>query len=123
MSKKTKVTMKSGDGKEIDLTARFAAMQIEHPMLRAIGDSGAKDLVAALRDNESEILADIQKTAENRESEDDPVKFKVSLGITLDLDKSTIETSFSYSVKKTVKQKHAFSSDNAPELPWKEGDE
>lgn len=96
-------------------------MQIEHPMLRAIGANGSKDLIAALADNESEILADIQRTAENREHEDDPVKFKVTFGITLDLNKSTVETSFSYSVKKTIKEKHALDADD-PELPWEGGD-
>lgn len=93
---------------------------IANPLLLACARNGAKDLVAAIAENESEILADIQKTLENRESEDDPAKFKVSLSITLDLSKSVVDTAFSYSVKKTVKESHALPKEDEPELPWNE---
>jgi hypothetical protein len=69
--------------------------------------------------NESEILADIQRTSENRESDDDPLKFKITLSITLDLNKSVVDTGFSYSVKKTVKETHELPR---PDEPGREGE-
>ena len=96
---------------------------IANPLLNACARNGAQDLVTAIEENESEILADIQRTLENRESEDDAAKFKVSLSITLDLNKSVVETAFSYSVKKTVKEKHAVGEhDEVPELPFDDED-
>ena len=101
----------------------FGPAGISNPLLNACARNGARDLIAAIAENESEILADIQRTLENRESEDDPAKFKITLGITLDLNKSVVDTAFSYSVKKTVKESHTLPDPDQDELPWKGGEE
>jgi DNA replication initiation complex subunit (GINS family) len=80
-------------------------------ILTQMAERGAEDLRAAIEEKEAEILAAIQKIAEEREG-DAPLKFSLSLKITADLDKSTVETAVSYSVKTTVKGVHAIEQDD-----------
>ncbi len=75
-------------------------------ILTQMAERGAEDLRSAIEDKEPEILKAIQKMADEREG-DAPLKFKLSLALTADLDKSTVETAVSYSVKTTVKGVHA----------------
>jgi hypothetical protein len=80
-------------------------------ILEQMSQCGEADLRGAIIDKEAEILAAIQKLAEEREG-DAPLKFSLSLKITADLDKSTVETAVSYSVKTTVKGVHAIERDD-----------
>jgi len=83
-----------------------------------MAERGAEDLRSAIEDKEPEILAAIQKMAGEREREGDtPLKFKLSLALTADLDKSTVETAVSYSVKTTVKGVHAIERDDDDGTP------
>ena len=81
-----------------------------------MAERGAEDLRSAIEDKEPEILAAIQKMAGEREG-DTPLKFKLSLALTADLDKSTVETAVSYSVKTTVKGVHAIERDDDDGTP------
>jgi hypothetical protein len=78
-------------------------------ILEQMSQRGAEDLRAAMEEREAEILKAIQKQADDRKENDDesPLKFSLSLKITADLDKSTVTTAVSYSVKTTVKGVHA----------------
>lgn len=80
-------------------------------ILEQMAERGAEDLRSAIEDKEPEILKAIQKMAEEREG-NAPLKFKLSLALTADLDKSTVETAVSYSVKTTVKGVHAIERDD-----------
>ena len=80
-------------------------------ILTQMAERGAEDLRSAIEDKEAEILKAIQKMADEREG-DSPLKFKLSLALTADLDKSTVETAVSYSVKTTVKGVHAIKQDD-----------
>jgi hypothetical protein len=85
-------------------------------ILEQMAERGAEDLRSAIEDKEPEILKAIQKMADEREG-DAPLKFKLSLALTADLDKSTVETAVSYSVKTTVKGVHAIEQeDGTPSL-------
>jgi len=80
-------------------------------ILEQMSQRGAEDLRSAIEEKEAEILAAIQKQAAEREG-DAPLKFRVSLALTADLDKSTVETVVSYSVKTTVKGVHAIEKED-----------
>ncbi len=94
---------------------------IDTPMLRRLAEEGAEDLVAAIADKEPEIKAAIRQLTEEAKESQEPVRFKASFALTLDLDKNAITTAFSFSVKSTVKVVTAL-TDEGPELPWKEGE-
>lgn len=88
-------------------------------ILEQMADRGAEDLRAAIEDKETEILKAIQKMAEERTEtkSEAPLKFKVSLAITADLDASEVETVVSYSVRTTVKCSHEIAKeDETPSL-------
>ena len=74
-------------------------------ILEQLSERGAEDLRSAIEDKEVEIIKAIQHLADERE-EKEPLKFSLSLKITADLDKSTVTTAVSYSVKTTVKGVH-----------------
>lgn len=80
-------------------------------ILSQMADRGAEDLRSAIEDKEPEILKAIQHLADERE-EKEPLKFSLSLKITADLDKSTVTTAVSYSVKTTVKGVHAIEKED-----------
>ena len=84
-------------------------------ILNQMAEAGAEDLRAAIEEKETEILEAIQKMAEERSEtkSEAPLKFKLSLSITADLDESVVETVMSYSVKTTVKGKHEIEQENA----------
>lgn len=88
-------------------------------ILNQMAEAGAEDLRAAIEEKETEILEAIQKMAEERSEtkSEAPLKFKLSLSITADLDESVVETVMSYSVKTTVKGKHEIEQeDTTPSL-------
>jgi hypothetical protein len=80
-------------------------------ILEQMAERGGEDLRSAMEERQTEILMAIQKMADEREG-DAPLKFKLSLALTADLDKSTVETAVSWSVKTTVKGVHAIERDN-----------
>jgi hypothetical protein len=130
MAKNPKTTVSIGDGPAVDfdeftsrvqdLAGDFGVQQIENHLLQAMARNGAKDLIRAIALGESDILADLQRIREEAE-EDEKLKFKIGLSVTLDLDKSTVETAFSYSVKTSVKRTHPVSRPDEPELAFGEG--
>lgn len=77
-------------------------------ILEQLSERGCEDLRSAVEEKEAEILKAIQHQADERKEQgsEAPLKFSLSLKITADLDKSVIETAFSYSVKTTVKGVH-----------------
>lgn len=88
-------------------------------ILNQMAEAGANDLRSAIEEKETEILEAIQKMAEERSEtkSEAPLKFKLSLSITADLDESVVETVMSYSVKTTVKGKHEIEQeDTTPSL-------
>jgi hypothetical protein len=87
-------------------------------ILKKMAEAGANDLREAIEEKEPEILEAIQKVAADRD-EKEPMKFKLSLAITADLDKSKVETAVSWSVKTTVKEVHLIENgDQTPELKF-----
>jgi len=104
-----------------DITNGFGVSAIENHLLQAMARNGAKDLIRAIAEGESDILSDIQRLREEAD-EDEKLKFKVSLGITLDLDKSTVDTAFSYSVKTSVKHTHQVNRPDEPEFEFEGGE-
>lgn len=127
-----KTTVSIGDGPAMDLDKFTDRMQdiasglgsstIENHLLQAMARNGAKDLIKAIAEGEADILQDIQRMREESE-DDEKLKFKVSLGITLDLDKSTVDTAFSYSVKTSVKRSHQVNRPDSPEFEFKGGED
>lgn len=88
-------------------------------ILKQMAEAGANDLREAIEEKEPEILEAIQKLADERSETkgEAPLKFKLALSITADLDKSVVETVMSYSVKTTVKGKHEIEQeDTTPSL-------
>ena len=88
-------------------------------ILKQMAEAGSNDLRAAIEDKEAEILKAIQKMTEERQQtkSEAPLKFKVSLAITADLDASVVETVVSYSVRTTVKCSHEIAKeDETPSL-------
>jgi hypothetical protein len=79
-----------------------------------MAERGAEDLRAAIEDKEAEILKAIQKMTEERQQtkSEAPLKFKLSLGITADLDASEVETVVSYSVRTTVRCNHEIANED-----------
>jgi hypothetical protein len=75
------------------------------------------DLEAAIGEQEEQILSAIAKLSDDREGEE-PLKFSVTLRGVLNLDKSTVETNFSFGVKTTVKGKHALDDPSQSTLPF-----
>ena len=91
-------------------------------LVRLLAQHSVDDIVAALSERESEILADIQVTRENLD-EGKPLVFAFTFSGKLLLDKNTVETSFSYAVKKTQKEEHRIPSEGSEEAEldlWKE---
>lgn len=88
-------------------------------ILEQMSERGAEDLRSAIEEKEPEILKAIQKMAEERAEakSEAPLKFKISLAITADLDASEVETVVSYSVRTTVKCNHEIAkADETPSL-------
>ena len=104
-----------------DAARGFGVEQVENHLLQAMARNGAKDLIRAIALGEADILADIQRIREEAE-EDEKLKFKIGLSVTLDLDKSTVDTAFSYSVKTSVKRSHPVNRPDEPELEFGEGE-
>lgn len=87
-------------------------------ILKKMAEAGAQDLHSAIDEKELEILTAIKKVATDRD-EKEPLKFKLTLSITADLDKSVVETAVSYSVRTTVRGKHEIKAgDQTPELEF-----
>jgi hypothetical protein len=87
-------------------------------ILKKMAEAGANDLQAAIDEKEVEIIGAIIKADQDRE-EKEPLKFKLTLSITADLDKSVVETAVSYSVRTTVRGKHEIEAgDQTPELEF-----
>lgn len=86
--------------------------EIKNHILRACAVHGSADLTTAISRNEYEILEDIERLVADRSDEDGPVKFRATLSIVVDLQKSVVETSFGYSVKRTVKESHEIPDPN-----------
>ena len=87
-------------------------------ILKKMAEAGADDLRAAIDEKEVEILAAIIKAGQDREG-NEPLKLKLALSITADLDKSVVETTVSYSVRTTVRGKHEIEAgDQTPELEF-----
>ena len=93
---------------------------VENHLLRAMAENGAKDLIAAIAENEPEILDDIARITENA-GPDGKVKFKVSFGVTLDLQKSKVLTAFGYSVKRQVKNSHRIDPPEQGQIEFEAG--
>ena len=89
---------------------------MNHILLK-MAEAGANDLARAIDEKEVEILAAIIKAGQDREG-NEPLKFKLSLSITADLDKSVVETAVSYSVRTTVRGKHEIEKGDEPELEF-----
>ena len=91
----------------------------QNKVLRSIAANGCADLCSSLVESEADILADIHRLSESRE-DDEPLKFKLTLAITANMDANTVETSVSYSVKHTVKNKHELIEEGTPPLPFEQ---
>ena len=77
------------------------------------------DLEAAIENQEDEILEAIAKLRENRPEDDEkPLVFSASMAGKLNLDKSTVETAFSFAVKTTVKDKHTLDEPSQPKFAF-----
>ncbi len=81
--------------------------------LAAVAEHGCRDLVAAIRKHEAQILEDIERL---KEEEGEKAKFKIGLAVTLNLGDNTIDTGTSYSVKLSEKNSHAVKPDDHPSL-------
>ena len=88
-------------------------------ILEQLSKRGSEDLNSAIEEKEAEILKAIQHQADERKEQgsEAPLKFSLSLKITADLDKSVIETAFSYSVKTTVKGLHEIKKEDEDDTP------
>lgn len=71
-----------------------------------------EDLEGAFETQESELLASIRKQREDPENEDKDIVLTVSMKGKLSVDKSKIETAFSFSSKTTVKEIHLIENPN-----------
>ena len=71
--------------------------------LLAVAEHGARDLLKALIKHENQILEDIERM---QQEEGDKAKFKVSLGVTLNLADGSIDISVGYSIKLAEKTSH-----------------
>lgn len=75
-----------------------------NPLIEQLLSQMTADLEEAITDLEDEMLEALQKMRANRDDEDEkPLVFSCSLAGKLNLDKNTIETAFSFSVKTKAK--------------------
>ncbi len=79
--------------------------------LQAIVTHAGKDLAAALRANEVQILKDMDRIKDEKSEEGSPT-FKIALGITFDLEKLLVTTAVTHSVKTTTKTAHRLGPDD-----------
>lgn len=89
----------------------------QNHLIKQLKQHMISDLEAAIEDREEEIIRAINKMTEERDPESEaPVKFTCSLSGALNLDKNTIETSFGFSVKTTLKERHQIEDPDQAEL-------
>lgn len=88
-----------------------------NPKLEAIAAKAAEDLVGLVRDGEEKILAAWTEAEVQAQLEDTKPKFKLSVGITLDLDKDTMDTDLSWSVKHHLSVSSTIPDPSQPDLP------
>jgi hypothetical protein len=91
-----------------------------NPLLKAIADQAAADLVAQFKDGEEDILASIHTLQTEAQLQDKPAKFSLGFKIELDWEKSTINNSLSWSVKHSLDTSHQIPDPNQTKLPLDE---
>lgn len=85
--------------------------------LQAIAAKAASDLIGLVHDGEEKIQSAWTEALVQAQLEDTKPKFKLSVGITLDLDKDTMDTDLSWSTKHRLSVSAKIPDPTQPDLP------
>lgn len=95
----------------------------ENPKLRAISTAFSYDIPQLISEAEEEILDSWNQCEQEAQDQETAPKFKLGFGVTLDLDKDTMETKLTFGTKHTKTISRAIPDPNQPSLPLSEGAE
>ncbi len=70
-----------------------------NPKLEAIAQKASADLLALIKDGEAKILEAWAAAEEEAQDNEAKPRFKLGLGITLDLEADTMETALTFGIK------------------------
>lgn len=84
--------------------------------LEAIANKASTDLIALVKDGEEKILEAWNAAEEEGQLNECPPKLKLSLAITLDLEKDAMETALSFGIKHKLSVSCSIPDPNQPEL-------
>lgn len=85
-------------------------------LLQNVCDQALADLEAQFKEASDELLASIHKAETEAQLQEAPMKFNIGFKIQLDLDKSTITNTLSWSVKHSLETSHQIEDPNQPKL-------
>jgi len=86
-------------------------------LLTNICQQAVTDLEAQFNEAADELLASIHKAETESQLQDSPMKFNIGFKIQLDLDKSIVTNTLSWSVKHSLETSHQIEDPLQPKLP------
>lgn len=90
-------------------------------LLQSVCDQACSDLAAQFREASDELLASIHKAEAEAQLQESPMKFNIGFKISLDLDKSVVTNSLSWSVKRSLETSHQIEDPLQAKLPLNSG--
>ena len=92
-----------------------------NPMLQSVSDQACQDLADQFRDAEEELLQAIHKATREAQLQETPLKFNIGFKVALDLEKSVMTNTLSWSVKHSLETSHQIEDPMQMKLPVGEG--
>lgn len=86
-------------------------------LLQSVCDQACADLAAQFNEAADELLASIHKAEAEAQLQEAPMKFNIGYKIAIDLDKSTVTNSLSWSVKHSLETSHQIEDPLQGKLP------
>lgn len=88
-----------------------------NPKLKAIAEKASVDLLALIKEGEEKILEAWNACEEEAQDNETKPKFKLSLGITLDLEADSMETALTFGIKHKLSVNTVIPDPNQIPLP------
>lgn len=85
-------------------------------MLQSVLDQALSDLEAQFKEGADELLASIHKAETEAQLQESPMKFNIGFKMQLDLDKSIVTNTLSWSVKHSLETSHQIEDPLQPKL-------
>ena len=86
-------------------------------LLQSVSDQACADLAAQIKEAADELLASIHKAEEEAQLQESAMKFNIGFKISIDLDKSVVTNTLSWSVKHSLETSHQIEDPLQTKLP------